>query len=77
MVLLDVMMPGQDGPQTLERLRVLPAGRELPVIFLTAKAMRAQVERLQTLGVEGVIAKPFDPMALAGEVSKVLGWATL
>lgn len=76
-ILLDVMMPGQDGPQTLERLRALPGGAELAVLFLTAKAMRAQVERLRMLGVDGVISKPFDPMSLADEVSQVLGWAAV
>ncbi|HSK22230.1 MAG TPA: response regulator [Egicoccus sp.] len=76
-VLLDVMMPGQDGPQTLEHLRALPGGAQLAVVFLTAKAMRAEVERLRALGVDGVIAKPFDPMTLAAEVSEVLGWASV
>jgi two-component system, OmpR family, response regulator len=67
-ILLDVMMPGVDGPGALELLRPV-IGSETPVIFLTAKTQAADRERLAALGAAGVIAKPFDPMALADEVS--------
>ncbi len=67
-VLLDVMMPGVDGPAALELLRPV-IGSETPVIFLTAKTQAAERERLAALGAAGVIAKPFDPMTLADEVS--------
>ena len=73
-VLLDVMMPGMDGPTTLERLRADEATRDVPVVFLTAKVLRSEVERLQGLGARGVIAKPFDPVALAGQLAGILGW---
>ncbi|GGI09609.1 response regulator [Egicoccus halophilus] len=73
-VLLDVMMPVEDGPQTLERLRALPGGADLRVLFLTAKAQRSEIERLRALGVDGVISKPFDPMTLAGDIAGLLGW---
>jgi CheY-like chemotaxis protein len=68
---IDVMMPGMDGPETVRRLRETPATAELPVVLLTAKAERG---RLGQLDVAGVLAKPFDPMRLAGEVAGVLGW---
>ena len=72
LVVLDVMMPGIDGPATLERLRqVLPP--HVPVIFLTAKLQAADRARLLGLGAVGVIAKPFDPMALAAEIDGILG----
>jgi CheY-like chemotaxis protein len=72
LVVLDVMMPGIDGPTTLGRLRgPLPAS--VPVIFLTAKLQAADRARLQALGAAGVIAKPFDPMALPGEIDAILG----
>jgi CheY-like chemotaxis protein len=72
LVLLDVMMPGIDGPTTLGRLRgPLPA--DVPIIFLTAKLQPADRKRLRALGAAGVIAKPFDPMALPGEVERILG----
>ena len=67
-VLLDVMMPGMDGPATLAALRADAATAGLPVIFMTAKVQPAEVEQLMSLGVIGVIAKPFDPMTLAAEV---------
>jgi len=72
-VLLDVMMPGLDGPSTLERLRdgVLPDA--VPVIFLTAKIQPADRDYLNALGAAGVIAKPFDPMGLATEVARLVG----
>ena len=73
-VLLDVMMPGGDGPATLARLRAARAGAETPVIFLTAKAQPGERARLMSLGAAGVIGKPFDPMALAAQVAEVLGW---
>jgi DNA-binding response OmpR family regulator len=67
-VLLDVMMPGVDGPGTLELLRPV-IGADTPVIFLTAKTQTADRERLSDLGAAGLIAKPFDPMTLPDEVS--------
>jgi len=71
-VLLDVMMPGLDGPATLRRLRDGPLASAVPVIFLTAKAAAADRERLRAIGAAGVIAKPFDPMTLPGELERIL-----
>jgi CheY-like chemotaxis protein len=71
-ILLDVMMPGMDGPATLAALRENPATSALPVIFLTAKAMRAEVERLRALGAVAVLTKPFEPAGLAGQVRDAL-----
>ena len=73
LILLDVMMPGTDGPGTLARLRAQPATAGIPIIFLTAKVQRADVQRLMALGAAGVIAKPFDPMTLVDEAKKILG----
>jgi len=64
LILLDVMMPGMDGPQTLEKLRAIPAIAATPVAFLTAKAQSREVAAYRDLGVIGVIPKPFDPMTL-------------
>jgi len=65
LVLLDVMMPAMDGPTLLLKLRETPNTRDIPVIFMTAKAQREEVEKLKNLGALGVITKPFDPMGLA------------
>lgn len=74
-VLLDVMMPGMDGPSTLARLRQDPATQKLPVILLTAKVRPGERRELDNLDVSGIIAKPFDPMTLATQVAELLGWA--
>jgi CheY-like chemotaxis protein len=71
-ILLDVMMPGVDGGATLARLRADPATAGIPVIFLTAKAMSSELERLRRLGAAGVLIKPFDPATLATEVRALL-----
>jgi CheY-like chemotaxis protein len=73
-ILLDVMMPEMDGPATARALRASPATAEIPIILLTAKVQAADRRRFDDLGVAGVLGKPFDPMTLAGEVSRVLGW---
>ncbi len=74
-ILLDVMMSGIDGPTTAVRLQADHATRDIPVIMLTAKVQPAERERFARLpGVRGVIAKPFDPMDLANQVSRMLGW---
>jgi CheY-like chemotaxis protein len=64
LVLLDVMMPMMTGPQTLQALRALPGMAGVPMVFLTAKAMPDEVERLLGYGATGVIVKPFDPVRL-------------
>lgn len=68
MVLLDVMMPGMDGPTTLRRLRELPALAEVPVAFMTAKVQAAEIAQYKSLGAIDVIPKPFDPINLADQV---------
>jgi CheY-like chemotaxis protein len=72
-ILLDVMMPEKDGPETLGLLKADPRTAHIPVIFLTAKAMASELERLRALGAAGVLTKPFDPMSLAANVRAILG----
>jgi CheY-like chemotaxis protein len=64
-ILLDVMMPGMDGPQTLTHLRENKGTANIPVVFMTARAQNREVEHFLSLGAVGVIPKPFDPMTLA------------
>jgi CheY-like chemotaxis protein len=73
-LLLDVMMPGMDGPSTVVALREDPATRDIPVIFLTAKVGGDGYRQWDHLDVSGVIPKPFDPMSLPAEVARLLGW---
>lgn len=68
LVLLDVMMPGTDGPTTLQRMRADARFANIPVVFVTAKAMPAEVARFRELGAAAVIAKPFDPMQFGQQI---------
>jgi CheY-like chemotaxis protein len=74
-ILLDVMMPGVDGPSTVASLRTDPVTRDIPVIFLTAKVTSENLEEWRSLRLTGVIPKPFDPMTLANDMAALLGWA--
>lgn len=65
LVLLDVMMPGMDGPTTLQALHQIEGRDKVPIIFVTAKVQSAELEHYSALGAIGIIAKPFDPMTLA------------
>lgn len=71
LILLDVMMPGMDGPTTLARLRESPALAETPVVFMTAKVQSHEVAALRAMGALDVIAKPFDLMQLASRLSGI------
>jgi CheY-like chemotaxis protein len=73
-ILLDVMMPDQDGPTTFQQLQANSATQHIPVILLTAKALASDRQMFADLGVVSVIAKPFEPMYLAGQVAQILGW---
>jgi CheY-like chemotaxis protein len=71
LILLDVMMPDMDGPTTLSTLRADRDLADIPVIFLTAKAQKTEVERLRGLGAIDVISKPFSAMTLAARVREI------
>ena len=77
-ILLDVMMPGLDGPGTVARLQAAPDTRGIPVVMLTAKVQASERNRFAQLpGVAGVITKPFDPMQLPAQVAELLQWTDL
>lgn len=71
LILLDVMMPGMDGPSTLLALRELPQTATTPVIFMTAKVQPYEVAEYKRLGALDVIAKPFDPMQLSATINSI------
>jgi CheY-like chemotaxis protein len=73
-MLLDVMMPGMDGPTTLGKLREISGLENKPVIFVTAKAMPAEIEGFISLGAIGVITKPFDATTICQEIETL--WST-
>lgn len=73
-ILLDVMMPGMDGPGLFQVLRQNCGTSDIPVIFMTAAAQSSRIDELMELGAIGVISKPFDPISLPGEIrSLVIG----
>jgi two-component system, OmpR family, response regulator len=72
-IVLDVMMPGLDGPDTLGRMQDGALAPHVPVVFLTAKVGEGERGRLLSLGAIGVIAKPFDPLTLPEELRRILG----
>jgi two-component system, OmpR family, response regulator len=71
-ILLDVMMPGLDGPSTFALLQSNERTKDIPVIFLTAKVQIQEVEAYRNLGAVGVISKPFDPLSLPDEIRKII-----
>ncbi len=71
LILLDVMMPGQDGPETLKNLRARDALKDMPVVFMTAKVQSSEIEMLKELGAFDVLAKPFDPSSLCGQIEAI------
>ncbi len=72
LILMDVMMPEMDGPETLTHLRDDMRTASIPVVFMTARARSREVEAFLALGAAGVIAKPFDPMTLAAAIRAYL-----
>jgi CheY-like chemotaxis protein len=73
LVLLDVMMPGVDGWSVAEQLAADDETRDIPVVFLSARAAHEDRLHAQALGAVGYVVKPFDPLQLAGTVREVLG----
>lgn len=73
LILLDVVMPGMDGPATLVQLRQDPDTAAIPVVFLTANTDPKEIAHYRSLGAVDVIAKPYNPMTLAEQVRQV--WA--
>jgi len=72
-VLLGAMMPGMDGPETLERLKADAATAPIPVVFLTGSVQEFERDRFMSLGAEAILPKPFDPMTLANDLRACLG----
>lgn len=72
-ILLALMMPDMDGLTTFQKLQANPVTRHIPVILLTARGREADESLFASLGVKGVINKPFNPLKLADQVAAALG----
>ncbi len=71
-ILSDIMMPRLDGLQLLTRLKNDPATANVPVVLLSAKAQRAEVDKGLALGADDYVTKPFDPLELLDRVNAAL-----
>jgi len=75
LVLLDVVMPDMDGPELMQALGRHPNARGCKTIFLTAAARSGDLQRLEGLGADAIITKPFDPLTIAGRIRAAIGAA--
>ncbi|HSG75267.1 MAG TPA: response regulator [Burkholderiales bacterium] len=75
LVLLDWMMPVMDGPTLFKRMRETDGLRDLPVVFITAKASQRELDELREMGAAGVLSKPFSPKDLPEQLRAI--WRTL
>jgi CheY-like chemotaxis protein len=75
LVMLDWMMPGMDGPTLYRKMQEEPGVRDLPVVFITAKASEKELNELRALGAAGTISKPFSPKDLPAQLQEI--WARL
>jgi CheY-like chemotaxis protein len=73
-ILMDVMMPGVDGPTTFAQMQQTSTIAHIPVLLLTAKVQGVDQRRFAGLGLAGILFKPFDPLTLAQQISDALGW---
>jgi len=67
-ILMDVMMPDLDGPETLEKIKAQFDLSNIMVLFMTAKVQHEEVAHFKAIGGYAVIEKPFDPMTLSEKI---------
>jgi CheY-like chemotaxis protein len=73
LVILDIMMPRLDGYQTAERLKSQDETKEIPVVFVSAKAQQSDIDKGKSYGVADYLTKPFDPTDLLEIVERLVG----
>jgi CheY-like chemotaxis protein len=73
-ILLDVSMPDMDGVAVFKELQARPSTQAIPVILLTARVLKSDINRFTELGVAGIIAKPFNPLQVWRDLATMLGW---
>jgi CheY-like chemotaxis protein len=72
-IILDIMMPRMDGYEACERIKSNEATKDIPIIFLSAKAQPSDIERGRRFGVDEYLTKPFDPSELLEVVERLSG----
>ncbi len=71
LVILDIMMPRLDGYQTCERLKADDELKDIPVVFLSAKAQQSDIDKGKSYGVADYLTKPFDPDLLVETIDRL------
>ena len=72
LIILDIMMPRMDGYQTCQKLKATEETKQIPVVFLSAKAQQSDIDVGKAHGVADYLTKPFDPDALIRVVEQLL-----
>lgn len=72
-ILLDMMMPGMTGKETLRHIRKMPHLVHIPAVFMTARAQLSEMDELRAIGAADVISKPFDPITLGSQIKTIMG----
>ena len=72
LILMDSMMPKKDGLQTLQEYFKIPLGQHSPIIFLSAKSGKEDIQKALDSGAIGYIKKPFDPRSICGQIEETL-----
>src|ERR1700681_3506501 len=72
LILLDVMLPEMSGFEICKILKSDPETKSIPIIFLTARSMPAEIQQALALGAIGYLAKPFDPMTLVAQINEIV-----
>ncbi len=73
-IVLDISIPSREGLVFLQQVKANPATQSIPIVLLTARARWFTLKQLESFGVVGAIAKPFNPISLTNEIAKALGW---
>ncbi|MDD2332147.1 MAG: response regulator [Candidatus Cloacimonetes bacterium] len=75
LILMDMMMPGLDGAETLKLMRQNSKIKMIPVVFMTAKVQAHEIQQYIDLGAVDVIPKPFDPMQISNQIYQI--WSSI
>lgn len=73
LILLDIMMPVMDGMTTFRNLKLNDRTKDIPVVFITAKAQVKELEMYKSLGILGIIVKPFETTTLTNKIQELWG----
>jgi len=71
-ILMDVSMPEMDGLEAIEQIRKDKKLKRIPIILVTAKVLENEMQHYATLGLAGIVSKPFDPLLLHKRVEEIV-----